>query len=91
MGRTLPTQIQILRTAEEEWKDFRRALRHEDREAFDALWSYARHHAAASSMASRLLPFEAHCFSMMVELEKSLERMKKHLKIFEEKMTHQET
>ena len=90
MGRTLPTQIQILHLAEEEWKDFRRALRLEDREAFDALWSYARHHAAASSMASRLLPFEAQCLSMMVELEKSLLNLKKRLKIFEEKNDHQE-
>jgi hypothetical protein len=90
MGRTLPTQIQILHVAAEEWKDFRRALRQEDRDAFDALWSYARRHAAASSMASRPLPFDAHCFSMLVELEKSVQKLKEHLKIFEEKMTNQE-
>lgn len=72
MGRTLPTQIQILRDEADAWKAYRRALRKEDQEAFDMIWSYARRHAAAASMASRSLPFEAHCLSMLVGLQREI-------------------
>src|SRR3974390_637544 len=70
MGRTLPTIVQTLRTEEEGWKLFRRALRKEDQEAFDALWRYARFHAAPASMASRPMPYEAALMGMLVGLER---------------------
>ncbi len=76
MGRTLPTQIQLLQEAGDEWKHFRRALRKEDQEAFDLVWSYARRHAMAASMASRLLPFEAHCLSMIIGLQQEIRALK---------------
>jgi hypothetical protein len=79
MGRTLPTQVQMLRDEEEAWKNFRRALREEDRAAFDVVWSYTRRHAMAASMAARLIPFEAHCMSMLVGLERELMTLKNHL------------
>ena len=66
MGRTLPTITQTLQLEEAAWKHYRRALRREDQEAFDALWRYARRHAAASSMASRAVPLEAALLSMLV-------------------------
>ncbi len=73
MGRTLPTQINLLHLAQEEWKGFRRALRREDQAAFDALWNEARRHACAASMAERPLPFEAYMLSMMVSLKRQLD------------------
>jgi hypothetical protein len=76
MGRTLPTQIQILREEEEAWKNYRRALRKEDQEAFDSVWSLSRRHAKAASMACRLIPVEAHFLSMMVGLQRALMDMK---------------
>jgi hypothetical protein len=79
VGRTLPTQIQLLQGEEESWKGFRRALRSEDREAFDLVWSYARRHATATSMAARPLPFEAYCLSMIVGLQRDLSELKKKL------------
>ncbi len=81
MGRTLPTQIWILREAEEEWKRFRRALRKEDQQAFDIVWSYARRHSVAAGMASRSLPFEAHCLSMLVGLQRELLELRKSLSV----------
>jgi hypothetical protein len=80
MGRTLPTQVQILRNAEEEWKSFRRALRKEDQEAFDILWSYARRHAVPASMAARPLPFDAHVLSMLVGLQHTLSDIEKQIR-----------
>lgn len=72
MGRTLPTIIQTLRSEEEAWKDFRRALRKEDQEAFDALWRLVRRHAAPAAMASRPLPIEAAFMAMLVGLQRQL-------------------
>jgi len=72
MGRTLSTIVQTLRAEEEGWKHFRRALRREDQEAFDALWRFARYHAAPASMASRPMPFEAALMGMLVGLERQL-------------------
>ncbi len=80
MGRTLPTQIWLLREAEEEWKSFRRALRKEDQASFDKIWSYARRHSVAASMAARSLPFEAHCLSMLIGLHRELEELKEQIR-----------
>jgi hypothetical protein len=64
--------VQVLQAEEECWKHFRRALRKEDQEAFDALWRFARYHAAPASMASRPMPFEAAMMAMLVALERQL-------------------
>lgn len=68
MGRTLPTIVQTLHTEEDLWRDFRRALRKEDRVAWDRLWRYARRHAAPLSMASRPVPMEGIFMAMLLEL-----------------------
>ncbi len=76
MGRTLPTQIHLLAQAEEEWKGFRRALRKEDQEAFDMLWTYARRHAVAASEAQRPIPFDSHLLSMLIGLKRELDELR---------------
>ncbi len=68
MGRTLPTITMTLDAEREAWKHFRRALRKEDQEAFDALWRFARRHAAPAAMASRPVPFDAALMGMLVGL-----------------------
>jgi len=77
MGRTLPTQIQILHQEEKAWKGYRRALRKEDQEVFDLIWSYTRRHAMATAMACRPLPFEAHLLSMVIGLGREVLELKK--------------
>ncbi len=69
--------MQTLQAEEEAWKLFRRALRKEDQEAFDALWRFARYHAAPASMASRPMPFEAALMAMMVAVERQILEMEK--------------
>ncbi len=69
--------MQVLQAEEECWKHFRRALRKEDQEAFDALWRFARYHAAPASMASRPMPFEAALMAMLVALERQLIELEK--------------
>ena len=69
--------MQTLQAEQEAWKLFRRALRKEDQEAFDALWRFARYHAAPASMASRPMPFEAALMAMLVAMERQLIELEK--------------
>ena len=61
----------------QQWNDFRRALRKEDREAFDSLMNSARLHASASTYAISLDPTESALLSMLLEHEKKLLALKK--------------
>ena len=72
MGRTLPTIIQFIHFEEEQWQAYRRALRVEDRELFDALWRSVRHFAVSSQMANRPIPFESLLVSMILGVLKEL-------------------
>jgi len=63
----------------QQWNDFRRALRKEDREAFDELMNCARMHASASTYAISLDPVESALLSMLLEHEKDLLSLKKRL------------
>lgn len=79
MGRTLPTQIQLLQEEAESWKHYRRALRAEDQLAFDRLWAEARRQSAASSMASRPSPFESYLLSMTIALQRQIDQLRDEL------------
>jgi len=63
----------------QQWNDFRRALRKDDREAFDSLMNCARMHASASTYAISLDPVESALLSMLLEHEKELLDLKKKL------------
>jgi hypothetical protein len=80
MGRTTPTYRCILEAIIGEWKGFRKALRSEDRKAFDRLMIKARKHASAASYEARLDTTEAIFMSMILEIEKELEAIKKSIR-----------
>ncbi len=63
----------------QQWNDFRRALRKEDREAFDCLLNNARMHASAATYAISLDPVESALLSMLLEHEKRLLELRKRL------------
>ncbi len=77
MGRTLATANQLILTEEQAFADFRRALRKEDQRAFDALFARARLHTPAISQASHALPFETILLTMLVELWKEVEHLRR--------------
>ena len=79
MGRTVPTYRLALESMAQQWNDFRRALRKDDREAFDSLMNSARMHASASTYAISLDPVESALLSMLLEHEKELLGLKKKL------------
>ena len=72
MGRTLPTFRMLLQMLEVQWAPYRRALRIEDREAFDAVMDKARRHASASSFMVDSDPMDALFMSVLVEQEREL-------------------
>jgi hypothetical protein len=76
MGRTLPTANQIILDEQRAFANFRRALRRDEQEIFDALFARARQHTMAISQANHALPFEAILLAMLVELWKELEKLR---------------
>ena len=76
MGRTVPTYRMALEMLASQWDDFRRALRKDDREAFDSLVNKARMHASAGTYAIALDPSESAVLSMLLEHEKELARLR---------------
>jgi hypothetical protein len=60
----------------EELSVFRRALRGEDRFAFDSLMNKARAHASSCTVAPLLEPTDAVFLSILVEQEKEISALK---------------
>jgi hypothetical protein len=63
----------------EELSAFRRALRGEDRAAFDSLMNMARQHASSCTVAPLLDPMEAMFLSILVEQEKEINSLREAL------------
>lgn len=79
MGRTLPTSRNVLDALEFEWRDFRRALTAAEQAKFDALWQKARLHAGAMANQAPLDPMQAVTVSMLLELQKEIDEVKRKL------------
>ncbi len=67
MGRTVPSFRMLLEGIVEELSVFRRALRGEDRNAFDCLMNKTRQHASSCTVAPLLDPMEAMFLFILVE------------------------
>lgn len=76
MGRTVPTMTQIVAQEEANFAPFRRALRKEDREILDRLFSAARHHTAPAAYLSRPVPFEVILLAMLLEIAGQVEALR---------------
>ena len=72
MGRTVPSFRMLLEGIIGELSDFRKALRGEDRAAFDSLMNKARQHASSCTVVPTLDPMEAMFLSMLVEQQKEI-------------------
>jgi hypothetical protein len=76
MGRTNPTYREFLRSYEESWSRFRRALRRERRDDFDRLFEKAGRFAAAAGQANAVDPARATLLSMLLAQEVELRRLR---------------
>ena len=61
------------------WNGFARALRREDREAFETLMDACRSYASAGSNAVQPILFEPMIISMLVSQQVQLQRLQKEL------------
>ena len=69
----------------ESWKDFKRALRPEERDIFNKLMNFARIHADAGSMSARPMLSEILFMSFAIEQEKKIEILEKKISELEKK------
>jgi len=76
MGRTVPSFRVLLESIVLELAVFRRALRGEDRNAFDSIMNMARQHASSSTVTPMLDPMESMFLSILIEQQKEINRMK---------------
>ena len=77
MGRSVPTYRMKLEELIAELAPYRRALREEDRTAFDGLMNRARRYASASGCQASPDPMETALLSMLVGLERELARLRR--------------
>lgn len=61
------------------WSGFAKALRKEDREAFDAVMDSCRSYASAASNATKPILFEPMMMSIVVSQQISLQKLRKEV------------
>ncbi|WP_135855193.1 hypothetical protein [Halorussus salinus] len=79
MGRTNPTFRDLLTSLEDDWQDYRRALRRPDQDRFDRLWEEARQHADAGGYLNHQNPMVVVLFSMLLAQERRIEDLEAEL------------
>jgi hypothetical protein len=79
MGKTIESYRIALDTEIQTWNGFAKALRSDDREAFERMTDACRNHASAGSNATRPEVFESMVMSILLEQQKTLMRLEKEL------------
>jgi hypothetical protein len=79
MGKTVESYRIALEDEIRRWKGFERALRTEDKEAFDAIMDACRSFASAGSNATQPILFEPMIISILVAQQKKIMRLEKAL------------
>jgi hypothetical protein len=86
MGRTVLPVAQIIQQEREGWAKFRRVLRKEDQKAFDEMFDLAKYHSAAFAYASRPVPTEPVFMSILLEHQKTIAKLRKHIENLEKEI-----
>jgi hypothetical protein len=79
MGKTVESYRMALEDEIRRWNGFAKALRTEDREAFEALMDACRSFASAGSNATQPILFEPMIMSILLYQQKKLHRLEKAL------------
>ena len=77
VGKTVESYRMAVEDEIRRWNGFAKALRKEDREAFDVLMDACRSYASAASNATQPLLFEPMIMSMLVSQQIRLQRLEK--------------
>ncbi|MHA1300865.1 MAG: hypothetical protein ACTSO9_15715 [Candidatus Helarchaeota archaeon] len=75
MGRTIPTFRMILEHEIASWAEYRRALRPNEQKIFDKLMNAARSRADAGGYISRPLVSEVLFISIIIDLQKQIQKL----------------
>ena len=86
MGRTVLPFSQVLAEQQQHLSKFRRALRAEDQQAFDALFEQARLHIQAAVYYANPDPAEAFFLSVLIENWKLIENLQTRMDEMEDKL-----
>ncbi len=79
MGKTVESYRMALEDEIRRWKGFEKALRTEDREAFEELMDACRNYASAGSNATQPILFEPMIISILLSQQKKIMRLEKKL------------
>lgn len=79
MGKTVVSYRIAIEDEIRMWNGFAKALRIEDREAFEALMDACRSYASAGSNATRPIIFEPMVISILLAQQKKIVRLEKAL------------
>ena len=77
MGKTVPSYRMALDKEVQRWSGFARALRKEDRTAFEQMMDACRNYASAGSNATRPVMFESMVMSILLHQQKTLNELEK--------------
>ena len=83
MGKTVPSYRVALEHEIQRWNGFARALRKEEREAFNQLMDICKNYASAASCATRPVLFEAMTMTMLLDQQKKINQLQKKLQTTE--------
>jgi len=86
MGKTVESYRLALDTEIQSWSGFVKALRADDRSAFEQMTDACRNHASAGSNATRPEIFEPMVMSILLEQQKKLNRLEKGLVAIKQKL-----
>jgi len=79
MGKTVESYRLALDAEIQSWNGFLKALRSDDREAFEQILDACRNYASAGSNSTRPVLFEAMAMSIMLFQQKRLLKLEKEL------------
>jgi hypothetical protein len=79
MGKTVESYRMAIEDEINRWKSFAKALRTEDREAFEALMDACRSYASAGSNATKPILFEPMVMSILLFQQKRIRQLEKKL------------
>ena len=85
MGRTVESYRLALDAEIQSWNGFVKALRTDDRDAFEQMTDACRNHASAGSNATRPEVFEPMVMSILLEQQKRQIRLEKDLVALKQK------
>jgi hypothetical protein len=77
MGKTVESYRIALEEEIRRWNDFAKALRTDDREAFEVLMNACRSYASAGSNATQPILFEPMVISILLSLQKKITCLEK--------------